>query len=93
VTTDPISPPRTRVQAASAYATDLAERVAATAGETFLATLVASGWFDVQGITDTSLLQKAGIAAIAAGLAVLKGAVAKWVGDRRSASLAPSVRA
>jgi hypothetical protein len=70
------------------YLVDLAERVGATAAETFLATLIAAG---VGGLTDTSVLQKAAIAGLAAGLAVLKGIIGKYVGDRSSASLAPSI--
>jgi hypothetical protein len=70
------------------YLVDLAERVGSTAAETFLATLIAAG---VGGLTDVSVYQKAGIAALAAGLAVLKGIIGKYVGDRSSASLAPSI--
>lgn len=73
------------------YLIDLAERVGWTAVQTFLAVLVASGWFSVDGVVDTSILQRAGIAAIAAVLALLKGVVAKLIGDRNSASTAPEV--
>lgn len=75
---------------ATRYLIDLAERVAATAGETFLALVLASG-VEVTGVVDLSLVKKAAISAVAAGLAVLKGALASRVGRRDSASLAPVV--
>lgn len=74
------------------YLTDLAERTIWTAAQAFVAVLIASGFFDVQGVTDTSILGKAGVAGIAAALAVLKGVAAKWVGDSNSASTSTAVQ-
>ena len=54
------------------YLKDLAERVAATAAFTFLSAF---------SVTDLSSAKSAGIAATAAGLSLLKGALAKYVGD------------
>lgn len=73
------------------YLKDLAERVASTFVVTFLGLLVSSGWFSVDQITDVSILERAGIAGLAAVLSLIKGWVAMFVGDSSSASLAPSV--
>ncbi|MBL7487064.1 holin [Frankia sp. AgW1.1] len=66
---------------------DLGERVLVTAVGAFLATLIASGWFSVPGLVDTSILGKAGLAAAAAVLALLKGLAASFIGSSDSASL------
>lgn len=54
------------------YLKDLAERVVATAAFTFLSAF---------SVTDLSSTKSAGIAAAAAGLSLLKGALAKYIGD------------
>jgi hypothetical protein len=56
----------------SAYVKDLAERVAATAAFTFLSVFT---------VSDLSSARSAGVAAAAAALSLLKGALAKYVGD------------
>lgn len=56
---------------------DAAERTAATYVQAFVGLLIA-GWGDV---LDVSTLRAAAIAAIPAGLAVLKSALARRVGD------------
>lgn len=66
---------------------DLSERVIATYAQAFLGLLLASG-FGVDGVLDLSIVVKAGIAAIPAALSVLKGLIARSVGDKESASLA-----
>lgn len=63
------------------YLRDLAERTVATYGLSFLGLLLASG-FD---LTDVSALKAAGIAAVPAGLQVIYGALAGFVGDPRTA--------
>ena len=76
----------------SRYIRDLVERVLATYVQTFLGLLLASG-FAVDGVVDLSLVVKAAVAAIPAALSLVKGIVARAVGDKESASLAgvPSV--
>lgn len=69
------------------YLRDLAERVGATYLQAFLGLLLASG-FGVEGVLDLSTPRKAAIAAIPAALSVLKGLLARSVGDKESASLA-----
>lgn len=54
------------------YVKDLIERVAATAAFTFLSGFV---------VTDLSTAKTAAVAAAAAALSLLKGALAKYVGD------------
>lgn len=66
---------------------DLAERVGATYVQAFLGLLLASG-FGVDGTVELSVVVKAAIAAIPAALSLLKGLLARSVGDRESASLA-----
>lgn len=56
----------------SEYLKDLAERVVTTAAFTFLSVFT---------VTDLSSVKSAGLAAAAAGLSLLKGALAKFVGD------------
>lgn len=60
------------------YIQDLAERVALTFAEAFLA---------VFAVTDLSTVESAATAGAAAVLSLLKGVVAKTIGDRKSASL------
>jgi hypothetical protein len=68
---------------------DLVERVASTYVQAFLGLLLASG-FGVDGVLDLSLVVKAGIAALPAALSLAKGLLARSVGDKESASLAPT---
>lgn len=60
------------------YLKDLAERVAATAAFTFLSAF---------SVTDLSSAKSAGIAAAAAGLSLLKGALARYIGDESAGLL------
>ncbi len=64
--------------------TDLTERAFFTYVEAFLGLLLA-GAFD---FTDISALQAAGLAALPAGLAVIKAGIATRVGDSQSAGFA-----
>lgn len=66
---------------------DLVERVGSTYLQAFLGLLLASG-FGVDGVLDLSVLRRAAIAAIPAALSLIKGLVARTVGDKESASLA-----
>jgi hypothetical protein len=70
------------------YVRDLAERVLSTYVQAFLGLLLASG-FGVDGVLDLSLVVKAGVAALPAALSLVKGLLARGVGDKESASLAP----
>lgn len=69
---------------------DLAERTLSTYFQVFLGLVIASG-FGVDGIVDISLVLKAAIAAIPSALAIAKGSIATFFGNRRSASLVPLV--
>jgi hypothetical protein len=73
------------------YIRDLVERILATFVQAFLAALVAGNWFDVTHLRDLSIVQAAGLSAIAAVLSLVKGLVAKGIGNRDSASAAPGV--
>ena len=66
---------------------DIAERVLSTYVQAFLGLLLASG-FGVDGVLDLSLVVKAGVAALPAALSLVKGLLARTVGDKESASLA-----
>jgi hypothetical protein len=69
------------------YVRDLIERVCSTAAQAFIGQLLlALG--DVQGVVDFSTLKKAGVAAAIATLSLVKGLLARTVGDSESASLA-----
>jgi hypothetical protein len=83
--------PRPTATQAATYIRDLVERVVFTFLQAFGAALVAGGWFDVAHLRDLSIVQSAGLAGIAAVLAVIKGVIAKAVGNKESASLAPGV--
>lgn len=79
---------------ASRYTRDLAERVFATFVMTFLSVWtvpVMAGGGTWETVSDLSTVQKAAVAALAAVLSLIKGAIAKAVGDEDSASLAPRV--
>ncbi|WP_171167359.1 holin [Streptomyces sp. I05A-00742] len=65
---------------------DIAERTIAAYLTTFLGLLITDG-FD---LTDISALRAAAIAAIPAGLSVIKGALGRYVGDKDSAAWLPS---
>ncbi|WP_425245375.1 hypothetical protein [Streptomyces sp. NEAU-NA10] len=66
---------------------DIAERAVLTYVEAFLALLLASGTTNVVSL---SALQSAAIAAIPAGLAVVKGAVGSLLGRAGTASWLPA---
>lgn len=68
------------------YLLDLAERTLATYVVAFLGLLLAGG-LDMLSLGS---VRAAAVAAIPAALAVIKGAVAKLVGDRDSAALLPA---
>lgn len=82
---------RPTVTQAATYIRDLVERVVVTFLQAFGAALVAGDWFNVAHLRDLSIVQAAGLAGIAAVLAVIKGVIAKAVSNRESASLAPGV--
>ncbi|MER6531144.1 hypothetical protein [Streptomyces sp. NPDC001508] len=65
------------------FFTDLAERTIATYLEAFLGLLLASS------IVDLSTAKAAAVAAIPAGLAVVKGALSSLVGSSSSAAALP----
>lgn len=74
------------------YLLDLAERVASTYVQALCGLLIAS-WADVGELGALSVLETAGIAAVPAGLAVLKGGLARFRGDRENPSLvSPPIR-
>lgn len=73
--------------------TDLSERALSTFVQVFLAQLALSGFFSVEGVVDLALVQKAGLAGVAAVLSLVKGIIATRVGVESSASLAPAVQA
>jgi hypothetical protein len=75
----------------SLYVRDLAERVASTFVQAFLGALITGGVFDVAGVRDVSAWEAAGLAGVAAVLALLKGLAAKFVGQPDSASVDPQV--
>ena len=60
---------------------DIAERTVATYAEAYIGLLL------VSGATNLSLLKSAAVAAIPAGLAVVKGALASFLGDTNAALL------
>lgn len=66
-----------------ALALDIAERAAMTAVQAFLAVLLANA----AGMTDVATLRAAGLAALAAALSAVKGALASRVGDGSAALL------
>ena len=65
------------------YVLDLAERVAATFAAGAIAVLTTNG----ADITELSLWQSAGVAGAAAALSLIKGLLARYVGDEASAGL------
>lgn len=71
----------------TAYLRDLLERVVVTFLGAFAAALIASNWFSIEGIQDTSTLGQAGLAGAAAVLSLAKGLVASAFGSKDSASL------
>jgi hypothetical protein len=81
------SPIRTK----ATYLRDLIERIVATFVQAFLAALVAGDWFNVSHLRDLSIVQAAGLSAVAAVLALVKGLVAKGISNKNSASTAPGV--
>lgn len=75
------------------YLIDLAERVAATYAEALIGLLIV-GWGDFGAVSDfLDLGTSAAVAAVPAALAVLKGGIARFRGDRENPSLvAPPIR-
>jgi hypothetical protein len=75
------------------YLLDLAERTAATYLETLLGLLLV-GWADWGTVSEfLDFGTSAAVAAVPAGLAVLKGGLARLRGDRENPSLvAPPIR-
>lgn len=69
---------------------DIAERAGWTFVQAFAATLLASGWFNIEQITDVSLLQNAGIAGIAAVISLVKSLVGTKLGNTDTASTLPA---
>ena len=69
------------------YIRDLVERVASTFAQAFIGQLLLS-LLSVGGVVDFSTLKKAGIAGAIAVLSLVKGLLARGVGDENSASLA-----
>ncbi len=72
------------------WALDALERLAKTFTQVFLAQMIASG-LDVQTLTDTSTLQRAGVAAIGAVLSLVFSALSQWSANPGTASLIPEI--
>jgi hypothetical protein len=68
------------------YLLDLAERVASTYAVGFLGLLLANG-FD---LTNLGAVKAAAIAAVPAALSVVKGVLAAFIGDPKTAALLPA---
>jgi hypothetical protein len=68
------------------FLTDLVERVIATYATAFLGLLLANG-FD---LTDLGAVKAAAIASIPAALSIIKGVLARFVGDPGTAALLPT---
>lgn len=69
------------------YVVDLIERIGATFAQGFITLFLLSG-AEVTGIVDFSTVKKAAIAGVMAVLSLVKGMLARTVGDSESASLA-----
>lgn len=82
---------RLNKEAAKRYGIDLAERVIWTFVQAFGSTLVLSNAFEIPGLANLTAWQTAGLAGGAAVLSLVKGLVAKFIGDGSSASTAPQV--
>jgi len=67
------------------YLRDVAERALSTFLGTFIAALASSD------LTDVSQWQAAAIGGLSAALTLLKGAAARWVGDKETASLSRKI--
>jgi hypothetical protein len=74
---------------AGGFALDLFERVLATYGEAYIGLMIASG-LGAQYVVDMSNANKALVAALPALAALVKGAIAKYLGNRQSAALLPA---
>lgn len=70
------------------YLIDLAERTIGTYLAAFLGLLFADG-VNLTALADIGAWQAAAIAAIPAGITVIKGALATFVGDGNTAALLP----
>ncbi len=69
------------------YLRDLLERVVWTFLQSFGGALIVGGVFDVNGIRNLSAWQAAALAGVAAILSLVKGLVAKFVGNPETAAL------
>lgn len=69
-------------------ALDIAERAAMTAAQAFLAVILANA----AGMTDVATVRAAALAGLAAGLSVIKGALASRLGEPGTAALLPAGR-
>jgi hypothetical protein len=72
------------------YVRDLIERVVWTWLQAFGATLIISDFFNVDNVTDVSILEQAALAGVAAVLALIKGLVATKVGSPYTAATLPA---
>jgi len=75
----------TVVKTGATYARDLAERVASTALQSSIGAVVVAHPFDL------GMWRTAGLAGVAAAVALVKGLVARWYSITNSASLAKGV--
>lgn len=71
------------------YVKDLTERIIMTWAQAFLGTLVVSGFFSVDAVTNLSIAQRAAVAGVAAVLVLIKGLIVKafGIGDPATAGL------
>ncbi|MDT0345910.1 holin [Streptomyces litchfieldiae] len=86
--TSPLPSPSGVLRTARTYLMDLAERVVATFVVSAAGVAIAAG---PAGLFSASMWETAGAAGLAAAGSLLKGVLAKAVGDRNSASAAPGV--
>jgi hypothetical protein len=84
----PLPPVQSIVRTAATYARDLAERVIATFVATVAAMAVAAGPADMLHLGFWQMLGTGGLAAV---VSLIKGVLARAVGDSNSASAAPGV--
>lgn len=69
---------------------DLAERAAATYLEVLVGLLLAGGLFNVGAVDRISTATQAAVAAIPAGLSVIKSALSGWLGNKTTVSALPA---
>lgn len=70
---------------------DTVERLVKTFLQVFIATLLASGMDLTKTVTDTSILQKAGLAGLSAALSLVFSIVSAWVNNNGTASVVPTI--